>query len=533
MFVLAILIGIYSYIILALGFAGILYANNISLLTFVFLAIILFFYREHIWIKLSTFNLFIKSTVRNKNLLILLLLFLTQASVNIIGVLGPEISFDSLWYHLTLPKIYLQNHEITFIPGSLYYYSTMPKLTEMLYIPFLTLDTETLAKLAHFSFGILSAVVVYKIAREFLSKEYSFLSALLFYGNLVVGWISISAYIDLSRTFFESLAFLSFLFWAKTKRNYFLVTSGLMLGLAVSSKLLALGSLLVYVPLILTQTEKVGVFLRKSTSFIFLTLFLSLPWFVFSFVHTGSPIYPFLSNTYPIEIERSLFSLPSVSETLKSTFLFGQDPILPMYLILFPLVLVYFQKFKNLEKILLYYSLGALLVWYITPSSGGGRFILPYLPALSVVSILTIQKLSDKKLRKYLVALLIVSLVISIGYRFLANSKFLNYLSGQESKNEFLSKNLNFSFGDFYDTDGFFKDNIKKDQTVLLFGFHNLYYADFRFIHSSFVKKGDRFSFVATQNTDLPDRFRYWNLIYTNPKTNVKVYTLGGIPWTY
>ena len=84
-----------------------------------------------------------------------------------------------------------------------------------------------------------------------------------------------------------------------------------------------------------------------------------------------------------------------------------------------------------------------------------------------------------------------------------------------------------------FHSETFFKDNIKKDQTVLLFGFHNLYYADFRFIHSSFVEKGDRFSFVATQNTDLPDRFRYWNLIYTNPKTNVKVYTLGGIPWTY
>ncbi|MEK9178287.1 MAG: hypothetical protein AAB801_00740, partial [Patescibacteria group bacterium] len=139
----------------------------------------------------------------------------------------------------------------------------------------------------------------------------------------------------------------------------------------------------------------------------------------------------------------------------------------------------------------------------------------------------------SRTLKSFLMSLLIISFAISIGYRTLANGKFLNYLLGKETKAEFLTKNLNFSFGDFYDTDGFFRKNVKKDQTVLIYGFHNLYYADFRFIHSSFVKKGDRFSFIATQDSELPSRFKFWDLIYTNELTNVKVYSIGGIKWTY
>ena len=54
--------------------------------------------------------------------------------VNLVGALGPETAFDALWYHITLPKIYLQHKELLFIPGGLLYYSAMPQLGEMLYV---------------------------------------------------------------------------------------------------------------------------------------------------------------------------------------------------------------------------------------------------------------------------------------------------------------------------------------------------------------------------------------------------------------
>ncbi len=68
---------------------------------------------------------------------------------------------------------------------------------------------------------------------------------------------------------------------------------------------------------------------------------------------------------------------------------------------------------------------------------------------------------------------------------------------------------------------------------MLLYGFHNLYYADFPFIDSSWVEKGDKFNYIATQNSDLPNKFSNWKLIYYNKTTNIKLYTLDRKLWEY
>jgi len=94
-------------------------------------------------------------------------------------------------------------------------------------------------------------------------------------------------------------------------------------------------------------------------------------------------------------------------------------------------------------------------------------------------------------------------------------------------------KKLNFSFGDFYDVNNALSDRIKPTDRALLYGFHNLYYVDFPYIDSSWVKKGDMFNFIVTQNSLPPERFKFWSLIYYNPTTKIRLYSLGGIKWTY
>src|SRR5205823_4341750 len=121
--------------------------------------------------------------------------------------------------------------------------------------------------------------------------------------------------------------------------------------------------------------------------------------------------------------------------------------------------------------------------------------------------------------RNILAGIIIIIALVSITYRGIASEKYLPVIFGKQSKSDFLSKHLNYSFGDFYDTDGYFANHISQDKKVLLFGFHNLYYVDFPFIDNSWVKPGDRFDYIALQNTALPGRFKFWDLIYQNPKT--------------
>jgi hypothetical protein len=544
MFSLAILIGIYSCVILCLGVLGFFYKSVINLATLFFLIVGTFYFRKTIVNSIKLFLRFnlkkvsLKSLRKNFLTLFLLGLILAQALVNLIGALGPELSFDALWYHLTLPKIFLQYHKIFHIQGNLLLYSDMPKLTEMLYSFGLSLGSEVYAKLIHYFFGILCLIAIYKFTVKYTGNKLMALFALtIFYSNLVVGWESITAYIDLSRAFFEILALWAFLNWFKEKNTKWLIESAVMLGLAISTKVIAIESLLIFLLLITYVCVKYNFdkkkWIKSIFVFTFFSLLIPLPWFIFSYLNTGNIVYPFFSAGINMGTNFEIPKLQFIYRDFVDIFLYSNDPISPVYLIFIPLIFVYFKKFKAEFKVIGLYSFLALIFWYITPRIGGGRFILPYLPAFSILTAYCLLRVNKKQLRIFLISIILLTSSISICYRFIANYKFISYDIGKETKSEFLSKNLNFNFGDFYDTDGYFYKNIATSDKVLLYGFHNLFYVNFPFIDSSWIKTGDSFNYVASQNTTLPERFKNWKLIYENKKTGVKLYNLYGIKWHY
>ncbi len=422
MFILAILIGVYSYLVFALGLAGGLYKPYILALTLEFAILIIFLLRTRkISLRLSKYSW------------ILLLLLGVQFIINLIGALGPELGFDALWYHLTIPKIWLNAHRIFFIADGRYYYSAMPKLVEMLYLAGLSIGNEIVAKVIHLGFGLLTLSAIYKLSRRYLSPEFSLLACVIFYANLVVGWQSTTAYIDLGRTFFEILA-LCFLL----EKNY--LKSGFILGLAVSTKLLALGSLPIFLILISLQART----WKSLLQFTMTTILVPLPWIVFAYLSTGNPIYPIFSG----------YELSSVHKLSDFLFIFlrSPDPLSPIYIMLLPLIIYYRKK---LPVTITLYCLFSLIIWWLLPRSGGGRFILPYLPAFSILGAIVIKELKDGVIKKIAISLVILVALISIFYRMLANAKFVPVILGMQSKQEFLDKNLDHNFGGnyFYWTD--------------------------------------------------------------------------------
>ncbi len=519
MFVLAILIGIYSYLIFILGILAFLTKPAILATTLLFLVLSIFIIKPKV--NISIFKI-------TKSNLTYVFLVLAIVTVNFIGVLGPELSFDSLWYHLTLPKLFLEKQSIFFIEGGLFYYSVMPKLVDLLYLLSILFFNETMAKFIHFSFGILTSLAIYKLSRKFFDQKLSLIASLIFYSNLVVGWQSITAYIDLGRTFFEFLALFAFINWFETKNTKWLVTSGMMLGLAISSKLIALGSLFIFSVLIFYALglNKANIldYFKKTITFFSVSLFMASPWFLFAFLSTGNPFYPIFSEVYRVELSSSLINPINIVRDFFVLFLRSSDPVSPIYIMFLPLIFFAYKKFDNRMKILLLYCGLSLIVWYFTPRTGGGRFILPYLPAFSILAASAIAYIRIDYFKKYLIVLVFLVGLVTLFYRGAANFKYLPVAFGTQSKHQFLSNNLNFDFGDFYDTDGWFSENIKESDKVLLIGFHNLYYVDFPFIHESYLKPEDSFNHIATQNTGLPKRYKNFKLVYENDITNVKVY---------
>ncbi|MBI2031138.1 MAG: glycosyltransferase family 39 protein [Candidatus Levybacteria bacterium] len=538
MFSLAILIGIYSYLIFAIGLLGFLHKETILLATIIYFLILIYFFKNKIIEQFSSLKLISVNIKKYKLESILIILLVTQATVNLAGALGPELGFDALWYHLTLPKIYLLNHSIVHIPGGLLYYSDMPKLTEMLYTASLAFGRETWAKLIHFAFGIASCTALYLLSRKFFDRKIAIITVAIFYSNLVIGWQSITAYVDLTRTFFELMALWGFVNFFEKGEKKWLIESAVMLGLAVTTKLLSIGSIFIFILLITYYygfyKKNRRILVSRIFVFVIMVVIIPLPWFIFSFIHTGNLIYPFFSNTYPISLDINLLNPINFLKEMWVFFTNLPDRISLLYLVFLPLIVLKFRRFNVLLKVILIYSIFSVVIWYFTPRTGGGRFIMPYLPAFSIILAGVINEyMKIKYFYKFLILLIIIYSVFSITYRGLANEKYLPVILGKETRVEFLEENLNFSFGDFYDTDGYLEKNIRPSDRVLLYGFHNLYYVNFPFIDSSWVKKGDTFNYIATQNTMLPKRFSYWSLIYKNEKTKVNLYSLGGQKWVY
>lgn len=400
----------------------------------------------------------------------LLVVFLCAALVNLVAAFGPELGFDALWYHLTIPKIYLMWGKIDFIPGGLLYYSALPRLGELLY-----LVGDRGAHLINWMAGIGAALMTYKLGRIYLNKTYAFLAAIIFYCTPLVGWQSGSAYVDLLRTFFE----ISALYFVLTKKNFF---GGIAIGLAISTKTLALGSLGI-----------LGFLNRFNLKFIIPAVLISFPWFVWAYLKTGYPFYPIGAR------------ILDASHNIGNIW-----PLVPLdwWLIIYPLTFYWWDK----KSLLFKYAVLAFIVWFITPHTGEARFLLPYLPAFAVLSAQAINR------KKILIFIALGLAIFSIFYRGAANSRLLPYLLGRETKEEYLCKRLEFSTQVFVDCDGWFKNNLSGKDLVLISGFHNLYYVNFPFVHETWYK-GEKVNYHLTyrQILDLP-------LVYKNDQTGAYLY---------
>ncbi len=384
-----------------------------------------------------------------------LALLVIQALVNLIGALGPELGFDALWYHLTEGKLFLAHKSIAPIPGNLLYWSGFPRLMEMIY-------AVTPAKLVHWAFGLGSAWLVYRLGGA--------AAAVLFYSTLLVGWLSTTAYVDLALTFFILAAInarkLTRIFW---------------LSLAGATKLTA-------IPISLVLTGFPWAILG------------ALPFWLINWRAAGNPFYPFGTAFAPVQEWFYGGFWFWLSRPLRLFF----DPAFRVGPII--LILAILSKFKLLR----FYTFMLFLIWFLGPGTDTGRFALPFLAFLSISAARSKSRLAT--------LLILIHALIGIGGRAYANAKYLPVILGRQTTAQFLTRHLNFDFGDFYDTDGWFAANIKPTDKVLIYDIHNLYYVNFPYDHESWAKPGTYYTHVLGRSSkSLP-------LIYTNPITGVKVY---------
>lgn len=232
------------------------------------------------------------------------LLFTLIAAIIVLASVPPT-DRDALTHHLFVPKLWLQHgsiYEIPEIPFSYY-----PMNLDLLYSIPLYFGNDIIPKYIHFSFALLTGLLLYQYLNTHLGKVYGLFGTLFFLSVPNIVKLSITTYVDLGLAFFTTASLLLLLHWANRHFRWrFLVFAGLCCGLAAGTKyngIVAIVVLALLVPLLYQQNATVqsknsGKALICGVIFTISALTAFSPWLLRNYLWTNNPIYPLHNSLF-------------------------------------------------------------------------------------------------------------------------------------------------------------------------------------------------------------------------------------------
>lgn len=211
----------------------------------------------------------------------------------LLGALAPTTAFDATWYHLFLPKLYLQAGALAYFPA--HYRTLWPANGELLNLWGLALGGESLAQLIGLSLvgGILLGL--YAMTRRLFAPETALLATLLFLSAPDVATYASSAYVDLPLAFFVLAAAMAWYAWYTSGVRAWLLIGSLAVGVAAGIKLLGWPYLVLFVVLtgfVLWRRPQSGR-VRTFGLVLLLAAVPAVPWLVRAWLLGGDPLFPF------------------------------------------------------------------------------------------------------------------------------------------------------------------------------------------------------------------------------------------------
>lgn len=254
---------------------------------------------------------FLRSLARPRpGTMIGLLLFGTALLALSLALLPPT-SWDGLFYHLTGPKLYLQQSAIR--PGPDIPHLNFPSLMEMNFLLAMGVRGDTTAVLLHFVFGLLLTGLVYAMAREVLQVKNSWLAVLMLLSMPMVYSLAAWGYSDLALALFQVGALHALLKWQANrpdgdpdraleargrpwlKGQGWLLLAAILCGLAMGVKYTSFVAPLTLLALLLwSYRGRLKQAAWPALVMLSLAALVASPWYVKNLVFTGNPAYPFI-----------------------------------------------------------------------------------------------------------------------------------------------------------------------------------------------------------------------------------------------
>jgi len=439
----------------------------------------------------------------------------------------PEIEFDPLIYHLTVPKLYLQHHQIVDIPEILE--AVFPKNVGMLYLYGLTLHSQITVKFLNFWMGLALLLAIHCFARRLWGRLAGLAAAALFVSTPIVLFELRTIYIDLPIALFCFLNFFALLRWMENGGRKWLVLSAIFLGMAAGSKynalfnVVAASALVAYHFLLVRKLP----FLKAAVNvavYALLSISSLVAWLYLTYQFTGDPLFPFLSGdplfpclkglfhsdrwaTYNLPVVRSgmhRWGLPlGFTNVFKTLWQMHFDEKVfcgslgPFFVLLVPLVL-FVLRLHPAMRLLAAYSSIYLVLWLTTTQAN--RYLIPVLPMVSLLCIgllsgfLEAKTFLQKRLRTVVVAALLVAAFYNLPFLY-----YLWWIPGKRYFTPVLGAFPESVFSDNYNPERYlsaymgslpainFVNSLRNVKKVLYVGFRDgppLFYANFPMVYN-------------------------------------------------
>ena len=418
-------IGAISLVMTLFGISGLLTATSIRVfLVIVSIAVLLVFARRRLTLPAAGF-------LENESRLIYAITG-SMFFVYLLWAIAPEIQYDALNYHLSVPARYLQIARIVEMP---FYHAYLARLMELFLTACLAVGGSATAKVWVFVISIAATVAVYALGRRSFDSRVGIWAAALFATTPLVGWLSGTGYIDNILALIVTSSFIALVRWEDSEKQGWLYAAALLAGIAVGSKVNTVFVYVVVAPIVAVQvlTEKSMDFPRRMR--IFLTALFAggvfaAPSYLLTYTFTGNPVFPFLNAIFKSPkwspdntiMNASDYGLPMTLSSLIrfpfrltfDTIRFGdaspRGSIGVALLLAFPFSWFLIPRLRLGGRLLVGGATVYLLLLFYTMQYA--RYYIMILPLVAVIAVATVLDFTPVRLSRWLPAALLVLIIV-------------------------------------------------------------------------------------------------------------------------
>ncbi len=377
---------------------------------------------------------------------------------------------DTLAYHFQIPKEFSDLERIEFIPAA--FSGAIPLLLHMTYTIAYALGEEPALTGWTLSSGWFASILFFLLLKRWLTLPWALATALIFQTLPAMTFGAGSGQVEARLAAFAMIAVIGFIDITDGKNIRPVILSGIGAGFFMAAKLSGVFFVAALAVGVVIRTKN----LWLAAMFLAIACIVGGQWYVWNFIHTGDPFFPFLfkyaqslnlanldywnSNhlstlTSSIEtrrqgvginhlwfmypIEATFWPLPSIQS--------GRIGLGPYYFFLLPMALcgvwvgrsrIIYSKFCILFiSILIFY--GLLMSFGSIPKV---RHFLPIIPVVLLCMTISSLSVSNRELRLVLWGAVFLTLISNLSVQFLYSLPYLKHHVIRQNKSDLLKQNL-------------------------------------------------------------------------------------------